>query len=234
MPRLSIGLPVYNGERHLAEALESLLGQTYEDFELIVSDNASTDGTAEICLRYARQDDRVRYIRQERNIGLIPNHTFVIEQARGELFKSAAHDDLYARDLLARCIEALDEDQDAVLAHAWSALVDNSGGVVGTFGPGVALDAARAADRFRSVLYEGSHDYEYAVMRTQVLRRMSHQGSYHLADRVFNIELALNGRFRQVSDWLYFRREHPPQPPRTVREDAPCWTLDVLTICGIR
>lgn len=97
VPRLSIGLPVYNGERHISAALEALLGQTYEDFELIVSDNASTDGTSEICLRYTRQDRRIRYIRQERNIGLVPNHIFVLKQARGELFKSAAHDDLYPR-----------------------------------------------------------------------------------------------------------------------------------------
>ena len=209
MPRLSIGLPVYNGERHISEALEALLGQTYEDFELIVSDNASTDGTSEICLRYARQDHRIRYIRQARNIGLVPNHIFVLQQARGELFKSAAHDDLYARDLLARCVTALDEDPHAVLAHAWSAVVDSSGSVVGTFGPGVALDAPRAADRFRSVLYEGCHDYEYAVIRTRALRRMRRQGSYHLADRMINAELVLHGGFRQVEEWLYFRREHP-------------------------
>ena len=145
VPRLSIGLPVYNGERHIGEALESLLGQTYEDFELIVSDNASTDSTSEICLRYARQDRRIRYIRQERNIGLIPNHVFLIEQARGELFKSAAHDDLYGRDLLLRCVQALDDDPNAVLAHPWSAMVDSSGSLVGTFGPGAALDAPAGA-----------------------------------------------------------------------------------------
>jgi glycosyltransferase involved in cell wall biosynthesis len=224
VPRLSIGLPVYNGERHIGEALEALLGQTYEDFELIVSDNASTDGTSEICLDSARQDHRVRYIRQTRNIGLVPNHIFVLQRARGELFKSAAHDDLYARDLLARCVHALDEDPHAVLAHAWSAVVDSSGGVVGTFGPGVALDAPRAADRFRSVLYEGCHDYEYAVIRTRALRRMRRQGSYHLADRMFNAELVLYGGFRQVEEWLYFRREHPGPLTRNVRER--CTTLD--------
>ena len=149
VPRSSIGLPVYNGERHIGEALEALLGQTYEDFELIVSDNASTDGTSDICLRYARQDSRVRYIRQEHNIGLVPNHRFVLQHARGELFKSAAHDDLYARDLLQRCVQALDDDPRAVLAHSWSAVVDRSGVVVGTFGPGVDLNGSRAADRFR-------------------------------------------------------------------------------------
>jgi glycosyltransferase involved in cell wall biosynthesis len=224
VPRLSIGLPVYNGERHISEALESLLGQTYEDFELIVSDNASTDSTPEICLRYARQDRRIRYIRQERNIGLIPNHVFLIEQARGELFQSAAHDDLYGRDLLLRCVQALDDDPNAVLAHPWSAVLDSSGSVIGTFGPGATLDAPRATDRFRSVLYEGCHDYEYGVVRTATLRRVRHQGSYHLADRIFNVELVLHGGFRQVEEWLYFRREHQETMPQSVRDR--CATLD--------
>ncbi len=82
-PRLSIGLPVYNGEEYLTESLEALLGQTYEDFELIISDNDSTDGTADICRRYAKQDSRIRYFRQPRNIGCNPNHNFVIKQAPG-------------------------------------------------------------------------------------------------------------------------------------------------------
>ncbi len=224
LPRLSIGLPVYNGERFLAEALDSLLGQTYRDFELIVSDNASTDGTADICLRYAEQDSRIRYVRQSRNIGLMANHDFVVQEARGELFKCTAYDDLYGRDLLARCVEALDRDPDAVLAHSWSAMIDESGTVLGTFGSGVAMDSPRAPDRFRNVLFEGCHDYEYGVMRTQSLRRMMRRGSYHHADRMFNAELALYGRFQQIPDWLYFRREHPGQPPQTARDR--CATFD--------
>jgi len=95
-PRLSIGLAVYNGENYLAESLDALLGQSYDDFELIISDNASTDGTADICRRYEKQDSRIRYIRQPLNIGLAPNHNFVFRQSRGELFKWASHDDLYA------------------------------------------------------------------------------------------------------------------------------------------
>src|SRR6266568_1753449 len=109
-PRLSIGLPVYNGDAFLAESLEALLGQTFENFELIISDNASTDGTADICRSYAKQDSRINYIRQPRNIGCARNYNFLVEQARGELFKAAAHDDLYARDLLRLCVEALDEN----------------------------------------------------------------------------------------------------------------------------
>jgi hypothetical protein len=89
-PRLSIGLPVYNGEKYLTESLDALLGQSFEDFELIISDNASTDDTARICKRYMKQDCRIRYIRQQRNIGAAPNHNFVVGQAAGELFKWAS------------------------------------------------------------------------------------------------------------------------------------------------
>ena len=152
-----------------AKRLDSLLGQTYEDFELIVSDNASTDGTADICRCYAKRDARIRYVRQPRNIGLIPNHTFVMDEAKGELFKYAAHDDLYGRDLLALCVQALDEDPDAVIAHSWTAMVDEFGQAIGTFGPGVALDSEWAPDRFRNVLFEGCHDWEYGVTRTNAL-----------------------------------------------------------------
>jgi len=108
-PRLSIGLPVYNGEEYLAESFDALLGQTYEDFELVVSDNASTDGTEAICRKYAAQDSRIRYLRLPRNIGATPNHNHVFAESRGELFKWASHDDLYGRDLLRLCVEALDE-----------------------------------------------------------------------------------------------------------------------------
>ena len=129
-PRLSIGLPVYNAEEKLTETLEALLGQSYGDFELIISDNASTDSTADICHRYGKQDSRIRYIRQPRNIGRVPNHNFLVGQARGELFKWVAGDDLYARDLLKRCVDVLDENPQVVLAHAWEGVIDESGAVI--------------------------------------------------------------------------------------------------------
>jgi glycosyltransferase involved in cell wall biosynthesis len=172
-PRLSVGLPVYNGEDYLAESLEALLGQTYEDFELIISDNASTDGTADICRRYAKQDSRIRYIRQPRNLGCNPNHNFVIQQARGELFKLASDDDLYARDLLKRCVDALDESPHLVLAHSWSATIDTSSTVINLVNYPVDTDAPRAPDRFRSMLFDGWGDDDGGVIRTSVLRRVT-------------------------------------------------------------
>ena len=211
VPRLSIGLPVYNGENYLAESLEALLGQSYEDFELVISDNASTDGTADICRRYEKQDSRIRYFRQPHNVGCAPNHNFVIEHARGELFKTASHDDLYARDLIRLCIAALDEHPDVVLAHSWSAVIDGSGTVTELIEYPVDTAAARAPERFRSMLFDGWGDDEGGVIRMDVLRRVALHESYHFADRVFTTEIGLHGPFYMVPDWLYFRRQHAGQ-----------------------
>jgi glycosyltransferase involved in cell wall biosynthesis len=211
VPRLSIGLPVCNGENYLTESLDALLGQTYTDFELIISDNASTDSTRDICLSYARADSRIRYFHQPQNIGIAPNRNFVTQQASGELFKVASHDDLYARDLLRLCIEALDEHPRVVLAHSWSANVDSSGTVTELLEYPVNTAASRAPDRFRSMLFDGWGDDDGGVIRMDVLRRVTAHGSYHFADRTFTAEIALYGPFYMVPDWLFFRRCHPGQ-----------------------
>jgi glycosyltransferase involved in cell wall biosynthesis len=226
-PRLSIGLPVYNGEKYLAESLDALLGQSYEDFELIISDNASTDGTAEICRQYLKQDSRIRYTRQPRNIGAAPNHNFVVAQAKGELFKWASYDDLYAHNLLKSCVDALDEHPQVVLAHSWTALIDDSGQVTEKIEYPLATASLRAPERFRSLLYEKSGDDSYGIIRTEVIRRVSPHDSYHHADRTITTEFALQGPFYQVPDWLYFRRDHLDRAERarpTVR--TRCANLD--------
>ncbi|MFF0204901.1 glycosyltransferase family 2 protein [Streptomyces sp. NPDC005017] len=213
-PRLSIGLPVYNGEEYLAESFDALLGQTYEDFELVVSDNASTDGTEDICRRYAAKDSRVRYIRLPRNIGAAPNHNYVFTECRGELFKWASHDDLYARDLLLRCVEALDERPDTVLAHSGQAVIDGDGRVKVPYEYGLATDSPHAPERFRSLLFEPGGDDFYGVMRADMLRRVKPHDSYHHADRTFVAEITLHGPFHQVPELLYFRRDHPTRAER--------------------
>ncbi len=226
VPRLSIGLPVYNGENFLAESLDALLGQSYEDFELIISDNASTDATPDICRRYEKRDSRIRYVRQLRNIGCAPNHNFVIEQARGELFKTASHDDLYARDLLRLCIDALDEHPQVVLAHSWSAVIDSTGAVTELVEYSVDTAAPRAPERFRSMLFDGWGDDEGGVIRMDVLRRVALHASYHFADRTFTTEIGLHGPFYMVPDWLYFRRHHAGQGGARSTVRARCANLD--------
>lgn len=213
-PRLTIGLPVYNGEKYLAESLDALLGQSYADFELIISNNASTDGTADICRQYGKQDSRIRYVRQLSNIGCAPNHNFVVGQARGELFKWASDDDLYARTMLARCVEALDEYPHVVLANSWTAMIDNSGTVTKAVEYSAATSSARTPERFRSMMFDGWFDDIGGVIRTAVLRRTPLHGSYHLADRALTTEIGLHGPFYQIPDWLYFRRDHPDRAER--------------------
>ncbi|MFZ3573396.1 glycosyltransferase family 2 protein [Streptomyces sp. BH097] len=213
-PRLSIGLPVYNGEEYLAESLDALLGQTYEDFELVITDNASTDGTEAICRDYAGRDERIRYIRLPRNIGAAPNHNYVFTQCRGELFKWASHDDLYARDLLRRCVLALDEHPEVILAHADQAVIDEDGKVKVPYAYTLNTDSPRASERFRSMLFEPGGDDFYGVIRADVLRKVKPHDSYHHADRTFVAEIGLHGPFHQVPELLYFRRDHPTRAER--------------------
>src|SRR6267143_3848257 len=117
-PLLSIGLFVYNGERFLEETLDSILSQTFTDFELIISDNASTDSTGEISEAYVRRDSRIRYYRGEKNMGAGWNVRRVYELATGKYFKQAAVDDLLEPDFLRRCVEVLERDPDCVVAYA--------------------------------------------------------------------------------------------------------------------
>jgi glycosyltransferase involved in cell wall biosynthesis len=231
-PRLSVGLPVYNGEKYIRQSIDSLLGQTYEDFELVISDNASTDGTADICQQYAQQDSRIRYLRQPRNIGLAPNHNYVFAQSRGELFKWAAADDLYGRDLFKLCIEALDAHPEVVLAHAWEAAIDADSHLYQSLEYPLATGSPSAPERFRSILFGSSGLFEspdpavsglvrvdnrgilrscdqYGVIRSDVLRRVAPLDSYHHSDRILTVELALHGPFHITPQWLYFRRDYP-------------------------
>lgn len=115
LPMISIGVPVYNGADYVQEALDSLLSQTYIDFELIISDNASTDNTPMICEEYAKRDQRIHYIRQSENIGAVKNFKFVLDRAQAKMFMWAAHDDLWSPDYLANAIKLLaDESVDFV------------------------------------------------------------------------------------------------------------------------
>ena len=215
VPRLTVGLPVYNGADYLSQSLEALLGQTFSDFELIVSSNASTDATDDIVHDYARLDDRIRLIRRPRNVGAAPNHNGLVPLARGEFFKWASADDLYARDLLQRCVQSLDEEPRAVLAHSWTAAIDSEAKVISALEYPLAMDNQRPSERLRSILLDFDDlpgairaDDFYGVIRTDVLRRVRPHDSFYHADLTFVAELGLRGPFVQVPDWLYFRRHH--------------------------
>jgi glycosyltransferase involved in cell wall biosynthesis len=225
-PRVTIGLPVYNGERFVAASLDALLAQTFSDFELIISDNASTDGTAEICRGYAAEDPRIRYIRQPDNIGAAPNHNFLVQQARGRLFKWAAHDDLVAPELVARCIAALDEKPELALSQSYMAIVDEYGKTIKEYDYRLTTDSPHAPERFRSLLLTDGGDDIYGVIRTDVLRRIGPHNSFHNAGRKLVAEIALYGPFHQVPEVMFFRRHHPGRGDLLGSIGAVCANLD--------
>ena len=113
-PKVSIGLPVYNGELFLKTAIDSLLNQSYSNFELIISDNNSTDSTQRICQEYAKNDDRIRYIKQEKNIGPYPNFYFVLSQSKGKYFMWAAADDFWEPDFILKNLKVLSSNSNIV------------------------------------------------------------------------------------------------------------------------
>jgi glycosyltransferase involved in cell wall biosynthesis len=208
-PRLSIGLPVYNGERYLGEAIDALLAQTYRDFELIISDNGSTDGTANIALAYAARDSRIRYVRNERNIGGSRNHERVFELARGELFRWAAADDLCAPETVARCVAALDRRPDAVLAYPNTYLIGEFGEVLEEYEDGLYLEAPRPSDRFVQLFEHMRRCVPmYGVIRSNVLRKTGGLRPFVGSDIVLLAELALRGTFVQIPERLFSRRMH--------------------------
>ena len=207
-PRVSIGMPVYNGERFVGQALESLLEQTFDDFEIIISDNASTDATGSICRAIAGRDERVRYHRNPENIGAAPNFNRVLTYARGPYFKWMAHDDVCCPDFLLRCVEVLDRDPTVVLSYPSALDIDQDGRVLGPCDQDADFGGERAHERFRNVM-RTSHAYTaiFGLVRVQPLRHIP-LGSYPAADTVRLAELALHGRLHRVPEELFLHREH--------------------------
>lgn len=218
-PRVSIGLPVYNGEKYLEEALDSILAQTYTDFELIIADNASTDRTQEICLKYAQKDQRIRYHRNDQNLGGAPNHNLVFQLAQGEYFKWAAYDDKIAPVFLSKCVVVLDKNPDVVLCMPKTRLIDEHGNHLRDIEYKNKLDAdlPDPTKRFRNfLLFNLSGNFFYGLIRVNGMSQTSLHGNFTSADLVFQAELTFYGRFYVVPEYLFFRRDHPEQSTKGV------------------
>lgn len=207
MPRVSIGLPVYNGERFIEQSVRSVLDQTFRDLELIVSDNASTDGTLAILDRLAADDPRVRVVRNEQNRGAAWNYNRVFELASGELFRWHAHDDWFEPTLIERLVDVLDADREAVLAHSWTRFIDDDGETQREFHDDLGVVAARAGDRLRSVIDRLTFcNAVFGLARRDVLAETALIGAFPGSDVTLLYELALRGRFAVVPELLFVRR----------------------------
>jgi glycosyltransferase involved in cell wall biosynthesis len=210
-PKVSIGLPVYNGEVYLRGAIESILDQSYPDFELVISDNASTDATEKICRDFAVQDRRIRYYRNQINIGSSPNHNRVFELAHGEFFKWAAHDDLYPKEMLQRCVEVLEQAAASViLVYTHFEMIDEFGKSLGIHSDPIEKRDRRPHLRLARLLMKlGYYSGACGLIRSNVLRKTRLEGSFPYSDRVLMAELAMLGEFWEIPEPLLCLRIHP-------------------------
>jgi glycosyltransferase involved in cell wall biosynthesis len=210
-PKVSVGMPVYNGEKYLNQALNSICNQDFGDFELIISDNASTDGTQEICKTYAAKDGRIRYFRNEKNIGAVPNYRKVFELSRGEFFKWFAHDDVCHPSFLRRCVETLEGAPPSVaLVYPRCDLIDEFGKVLGHASDHVDTRSKRPHQRLGRVIRRASYAYPiWGLIRSECLRKTALMGSVWYGDRLLLAELSLLGQIWEVPEVLSQLRNHP-------------------------
>jgi glycosyltransferase involved in cell wall biosynthesis len=199
IPLVSIGMFVYNGESCIREAINSLLNQSFKEFELIISDNASNDKTEEICRKYANKDHRIRYIRQPKNLGAEANLRFVFDEAQSEYFMWAAHDDVKSADFIECNLKFLQKHPDYVASTSPVRFKD---GFPDPLRMGdKALDQDSSEERFLMCLKTWRANGRFyslirrsAIVDSKIIRRESYIGS----DIAFILELAVNGKFNRI------------------------------------
>lgn len=207
-PKVSIGLPVYNGDEFLEKSIESILGQTFTDFELIISDNASTDKTASICQWYAANDSRIRYYRNTHNIGGANNGNRTFLLAEGKYFRWAAHDDLCAPQLLEKCVAVLDQKPEIVLCYTQTINIDQKGQALGLTSLNRAT-SSKPYQRFRDLAFRNDYcEPSYGLMRSAILRETRLEQDFTGSDRVLLCEVAFYGRFHEIPEALFYKRHH--------------------------
>lgn len=230
VPRVSIGMPVWNGQDFIRDGLASLLGQSFGDFELIISDNGSTDATQAICQEYARVDKRIRYYRNETNAGLQANFAKALGLAVAPYFMWGCHDDQWDPSYVERMVSVLDRRESVVLAGSNSASIDQSGAQRRQY-DNVAVyslsGTSARAHRFIRARPGGGHaTLIYGLMRTAVIQRIGYRApgkirnmdrGYYAIDLVTLFRLIFEGEFHVTNETLYYRRDVVTDPTTTSR-----------------
>jgi len=223
-PFVSIGLPVYNGEDYLEEALESIAAQTYRNYEVIISDNASTDRTADICESYAARDPRIRYVRNPVNIGGDRNYYRCVELSRGQYFLGAAHDDRFHPEYLERVLAVLEADPEVVFGHSRAHQINGAGDVVGTYEGRPFTESSRPSERLRDAIDARPVIACLGMIRSSVLRQMPPLVPYPASDAYWQAELALHGKLVEIPEVLFYRRVHPNSGQRIPIHERIRWS----------
>lgn len=210
-PLVSIGLFVFNGERYIRQALDSLLAQDYKNFELIISDNASTDRTQEICLEYAARDKRIRYYRNQKNRGAHWNASRVFKLSSGEYFMWAAHDDYWDPRYIRSCLEAFRKSKGIVLVGAYCDNIDPETGESTFTDEGLSTTGLGYPERFKRymrTLHGGRHvgGIFYGVFKRSALRRVMPMKKVGASDHLVMVEMCFQGEFLTVPERLMVKR----------------------------
>lgn len=224
-PLVSVGCPVYNAEGSIGRALDSVLGQEFKDLELIISDNASTDATGEICARYAKKDNRIRYYRNETNIGVSPNHNRVFELAAGKYFCWIGDDVVFLPGMLDRCVEVIKHAPPTVaLVYPRCEMVDEANVLGGQKHLPIECRDPRPHKRLIAVLNRVQMVNQlYGLVAVETMRKTSLEQSFASSDNVLLAELAMLGEILEIPETLVRRTIGPGKGTAAAQRDRKKW-----------
>lgn len=210
VPRVTLGVPVYNGEDYLPQALDAIMAQDFTEFEVLIRDNASTDSTEDISRDFVARDERFQYARNERNVGGAVNSNMLLEAARAPLFKWVYHDDVLSPKTIGRCVETLEEaGPDTVLAFPRVNLINSVGAVTGEHDDAeLHLDMDAVEERVQGLLVKFVTQTQFGLMRTDVARESGGTCADVAGEMVLPLALALRGKLTLVHEQLLSIREH--------------------------
>ena len=211
VPTVLIGLPIYNGQKYIAQAIESVLNQSFEDFAVLISDNASTDGTWDTCRAYAERDSRIRLRRNERNLGAFANFRSVLDGAQSPYFMWMSHDDVLHPDYVRNCYDFLAAHPDYVLCFSKNGYIDEDGLERDVYGYSmnkyVGVESDDMEERFAACLENLPPPTEiYGLIRRDALVDLKSFRLYDGNDQAMVLELALVGKSRKLEQVLRYYR----------------------------
>jgi glycosyltransferase involved in cell wall biosynthesis len=216
-PLVSIGIPVFNGEKYLKECLESILNQDYQNLEIIIGDNCSKDNTKNICEYYSKKDKRIKYYRHNTNIGAALNFNFVFKKSEGKYFKWAAHDDFCGNNYITKCVSVLENKPEIVLCYSSVVDLDENFNKIKVLNrtKGISQNPLIRLDELIS--WDYNCEEIFGVIRSSILRKTKLIRNYTDSDRTLLVELGLKGKFYKAQSVLLYHRNHSEMSTKTYK-----------------
>ncbi len=207
VPAVSVGLAVYNGGEFLGQAIDSILSQDFQNIELIISDNSSSDNTEEICLEYQKMDNRLRYHRLEENLGAKKNLLHVLGLSRAPYFMWSSHDDLHERSFISTCLEKIEQDPSIALVYPRTKVLNRNSRLMGLANDHINADQDNPTERFRHLIWEiGMCNMFYGLYRSHIIKKARSWNESLFMDNLILAEISLLGKIVQIDDVLFVRR----------------------------